>query len=69
LLVESKMKKKDDVRKLLQARFGNDWEYNVPLTILSFFNDALSSVAQDITEETEDNLCDCVEEEPSHHQI
>jgi uncharacterized protein (UPF0297 family) len=62
--------KKDDVRKLLQARFGNDWESNVPLTILSFFNDALGSIAQDITEaseETEDNLFDCVEEEPAHH--
>lgn len=68
LVGKVKEDKKVDVLKLLQARFGNDWESNIPLTSLSFFNDVLNATSEDNTEATEDiaeeNICDCLEEEP-----
>lgn len=59
--------KKNDVKKLLQARFGVDWEDSIPLSSLTFFDLDLN-VAPQITpnragDDDEEDNCECLEED------
>lgn len=63
--------KKNDVKTFLQARFGIDWEDNIPLSFLTFFNQAVN-VAPQIPEgarddNEEENFCECLEEDQVDH--
>lgn len=77
LLNRMKEEKKNDVRNLLCARFGQDWEDNIPLSSLMFFSHALNTTIEadaetadpvdDVREEQA--MCDCLEEDPPQEQI
>lgn len=59
-----KEKKVVDVINLLKARFGEDWEENVSLSVLQFYENAVNpSYVTPATEEEQNILCDCLEEE------
>ena len=59
LMNSVKEEKKDDVQKLLNLRFGENWRQNEEL---KFFDEILSRPCNNICDQ--DIICDCVDEEP-----
>ena len=59
LMSSVKEEKKDDVQKLLNLRFEENWRQNEEL---KFFDEILSRPCNNICDQ--DIICDCVDEEP-----